>query len=136
MGFEQFGIVSFTSDTKAADFITYLEEGRVMATRCQGCGRIYFPPRMECADCLSPDVEWFELSGTGKLLTYSEVSYGPTGFEDNVPYRLALAEFGGVRVFGWLDKRIGAGKIKLGMRVKLAPVKLAEEKLCYQFEEA
>lgn len=136
MGFEQFGIVSFTSDTKAADFLTYLEEGRVMATRCKGCGRIYFPPRVECADCFSCDVEWFDLSDQGKLLTYSVVNYGPTGFEDDTPYRLALAEFGGVQVFGRLDKRIEAGKIKVGMSVKLAAVKLADEKLSYHFEVA
>ena len=55
---------------------------------------------MECADCLFSEVEWFELGGIGKLLTYSEVNYGPTGFENDTPYRLALAEFSGVKVFG------------------------------------
>ena len=60
MGFEKFGTVSFTSETKAADFVTHLEEGKVMATKCKRCGQAYFPPRMDCADCLDSEVEWFE----------------------------------------------------------------------------
>jgi len=38
MGFENFGTVSFTSEAKSADFVSYLEKGKVMATRCQQCG--------------------------------------------------------------------------------------------------
>ena len=137
MGFDSFGTISFTSETKAADFITHLGGGKVMATKCPGCGHVYFPPRMECADCLSSNVEWFELSGKGKLVTYSIVNYGPTGFENETPYILALAEFaGGVKVFGRLDKQIGEDEIKVGMDVKLAPVKLPDERISYQFKKA
>ena len=53
MGFENFGTVSFTTEAKAADFITYLEQGKVMATRCPKCGVSYFPPKADCPSCLS-----------------------------------------------------------------------------------
>lgn len=137
MGFEKFGTVSFTGETKAADFIGFLEKGKVEATRCKKCGRTYFPPRVQCADDLSSDVEWIDLSGPGKLLTYTTVYYGPTGFEEDAPYTLAVVEFkNGVRVFGRMDKGLKPEEIKVGMYVKPETLKLAGDRISYQFVKA
>ena len=38
MGFANFGTVSFTDEAKVADFITFLEQDKVMATKCKNCG--------------------------------------------------------------------------------------------------
>ena len=115
MGFEKFGTVSFTAETKAADFVTYLEQGKVMTTRCKKCGTSYFPPKMDCPKCSSSDVEWFEIKGDGKLLTYTIVNYGPTGFENDAPYTLAIVDFtDGLRVFGRLSRDIKESDIKVG----------------------
>ncbi|NIR15464.1 MAG: Zn-ribbon domain-containing OB-fold protein, partial [Desulfobacterales bacterium] len=92
-GFEKFGLVSHTKESKAVDFVTYLEEGKVMGTRCKRCGTKYFPPQVDCPSCVISDVAWFEIKGNGKLLSYSVVNYGPLGFEDKAPYALALSEF-------------------------------------------
>ena len=43
--FAQFGTVSFASVTQVNDFIGYLEEGKLMGTRCKTCGKSFFPPR-------------------------------------------------------------------------------------------
>jgi len=43
-GIEKFGVVDFMAETKAADFIAYLEQGRLMYTRCKKCNRSYFSP--------------------------------------------------------------------------------------------
>jgi len=135
MGFENFGTVSFTAETKAADFVTFLEQGKVMATRCKKCGATYFPPKLDCPKCLSSDVEWFEIKGGGRLATYTIVNYGPTGFEDDAPYILAIADFDGVRVFGRLSKDIKESDIKLGMGVKVIPVKLPGDRIGYEFQK-
>ena len=137
MGIENFGTVSFTTETKAADFVTYLEQGKVMATRCRKCGTSYFPPKMDCPKCLSSDVEWFEIKGNGKLLTYTVVNYGPTGFENDVPYILALAQFGDrLQIFGRLSRDISEGDIKVGMGLKVTPVRLANGRTSYEFQKA
>ena len=137
MGIENFGTVSFTAETKAADFVTFLEQGKVMATRCRKCGASYFPPKMDCPRCLSSDVEWFGIKGNGKLLTYTVVNYGPTGFENDAPYILALAEFGdGLQVFGRLSRDISEGNIKVGMVLKVIPIKLADGRISYEFQKA
>jgi uncharacterized OB-fold protein len=135
MGFERFGVVSFASETLASDFVTYLDEGKVMATKCIKCGLVSFPPRMQCTSCFSTDIEWFDV-GEGKLATYTVVKYGPLGFENDTPYTLALAEFpSGVKVFGRLDKAIAEEDIKIGMALKSATVKLADDRVSYEFKK-
>ena len=135
MSFENFGVVSFTTETKASDFVGYLEEGKVMATRCRRCGTNYFPPRMDCPKCVGSDVEWFEIKGNGRLVTYTVVNYGPTGFEEDAPYTLAIADFDGVRIFGRLSKSIRESDIKPGMGVKVLPVKLPGGRIGYEFQK-
>jgi uncharacterized OB-fold protein len=135
VGLENFGTVSFTAEAKAADFVTYLEQGKVMATRCRQCGGRYFPPKVDCPKCLSSDVEWLEIRGTGRLATYTVVSYGPTGFENDAPYRLAIADFDGLRVFGRLSRDIDEGDIKVGMELKVVPVRLANNRIAYEFQK-
>ena len=137
MGFENFGSVSFTTEAKPVDFVTYLEQGKVMTTRCKQCGTAYFPPKADCPKCMQSDVEWFEVAGKGKLLTYTVVNYGPTGFEDDVPYTLALAEFdGGVRIFGRLSRGLKEDDIKLGMDLKVAAVKLTGDRVSFEFQKS
>ncbi len=136
MGFENFGSVSFTAEAKPVDFLTYLEQGKVMTTRCKKCGTAYFPPKSDCPRCLSSDVEWFEIKGPGNLLTYTVVAYGPAGFENDAPYALALADFQGVRLFGRISKEIKAEEIKTGMAVKVVPAKLPNNRSSYEFQKA
>lgn len=137
MGFEKFGTVSFTTETKATDFVTYLEQGKVMTTRCKKCGTTYFPPKLDCPKCSSSEVEWIEIKGNGKLLTYAVVNYGPTGFENDAPYTLAIADFpSDLRVFGRLSKDIKENDINVGMALKVAPVKLPDDRISYEFQQA
>jgi len=136
MGFENFGSVSFTTEAKPVDFVTYLEQGKVMATRCKECGATYFPPKMDCPKCLQSDVEWFEIKGKGKLVTYTVVNYGPAGFEDDAPYILAIGDFGdGVNIFGRLSRGIKEDDIKLGMELKVAPKKLLGDRITFEFQK-
>ncbi len=136
MDFGNFGQVSFTSEAKVADFVNYLDQGKVMATRCKQCQTSYFPPRMDCPSCPASDVEWFEIKGSGKLLTYTVVNYGPSGFEDDAPYILAVAEFGGLRILSRLSRDIKPDNIKLGMPLKVTATKLADNRVSYEFQPA
>lgn len=136
MGFENFGTVSFTAEAKTAEFIRYLEAGKVMASRCKKCGATYFPPKADCTSCLSSEVEWFEVGGKGKLMSYTRVNYGPTGFEADTPYTLALGEFDGVQILARLSRDIGENDIKVGMSLTVSPVKLPNDRLAYEFRRA
>jgi uncharacterized OB-fold protein len=135
VGFENFGTVSFTAEAKTAEFIRYLGEGKVMASRCKKCGATYFPPKADCPACLSSEVEWFEVKGGGKLRSYTKVNYGPTGFEADAPYILALGEFDGVQILARLSRDIGENDIKVGMSLTVSPVKLPNDRLAYEFKK-
>ena len=137
MGFENFGTVSFTSEAKTVDFVNYLEQGKVMTTRCRKCGTQYFPPKLDCPKCLLSDMEWFEIKSNGELITYTIVQYGPSGFEDDAPYTLAIADFeDGLRVFGRLSKNIKESDVKPGMKLKMVPIKLPQDRISYEFQQA
>jgi len=137
MSFENFGTVSFTSETRSAAFVDYLEQGKLMTTRCKDCGTYYFPPKMDCPSCHDSEVEWVEIKNDGVLVTYTIVHYGPSGFEDEAPYTLAIGDFGdGLRIFGRLSKTIEEGDIKAGMALKMVPAKLPENKISYEFQKA
>jgi uncharacterized OB-fold protein len=137
MGFERFGIVSFTSQTKATPFVDFLDKGKLAGTRCKSCGTFYFPPRTDCAHCLSNDMEWSEITGKGRLISYSTLIYAPTGFEADLPYTIALVEFENkMKVFGRLSKEIKDSEISIGMELKYDVIKLPNNRIIYQFKRA
>ena len=69
-------------------------EHRLTLQRCLDCpgNPAYFYPRPFCPTCLSRNVEWFEASGRGKLHTYVFAHRGAPGFDDAVPYVIAVVE--------------------------------------------
>jgi uncharacterized protein len=134
--FKKFGTVSFTSITKTNDFISFLENGTVQGTRCKSCGKNFFPPRADCHQCLTDDMEWFEVSGTGKLVSYSKLEFAPIGFGEDVPYSIALLDYGTYKVFGRIDRDLPDEEIKVGMEMKTAANTLPNGQLNYIFQKA
>ena len=134
--FKKFGTVSFTSISKVNDFIDFLEKGQVMATRCKDCGLIFFPPRVDCYQCFTSNMEWVEVSGTGKLVSYSKLEYAPVGFGDDLPYRIALLDYGDYKVFGRLAGDVPDEEITIGMDMKTQVNTLPNGQLNYVFAKA
>jgi uncharacterized OB-fold protein len=136
MGFDQFGVKTFVSETKAEEFVTFLKQGKVMTTRCTKCRQITFPPKMDCVMCGRSVVEWVEIEEPGRLNTFTTVLYGPAGFENEVPYTLGVVEFPSkIKIFGQIDKKIPLEEIKVGMRLKVVPVSLPNHRFSYQLEK-
>lgn len=81
----------------AAAFNTYLAEHKLMGSRCKVCGAVYLPPRPLCPESHTTDMEWFELSGKGRLVSFTSISIGPafmlqSGFDRNNPYVTGVVE--------------------------------------------
>ena len=134
--FKKFGTVSFTSVTKVNDFIDELEKGRVMGTRCADCGTLFFPPRADCYKCLPGHMEWFAIQGTGKLVTFSRLKFAPVGFEDDLPYCIAVLDYGSHKIFGRIAGDVPFEDIQLGMAMKTMANKLPNGQLNYVFTKA
>jgi uncharacterized OB-fold protein len=134
--FSKFGTVSFTGITRINDFIGYLEQGKLMGTKCKKCGIHYFPPRADCSHSLDSDMEWFEVKGTGKLLSFSTLTFAPTGFTQDLPYTIAVLDYGDYKVFGRVDKALAEKDLAVGMAMKAAVQQLPNEHLSYVFQKA
>lgn len=77
----------FTAHT----YQTFLEEHKLMASRCVDTGEIFMPPRAISPRTFSTDMEWVELSGRGELAAFTTIHIGPTpmvaaGYDRMHPY--------------------------------------------------
>ena len=81
-------------------------------------------------------MEWFEVSGRGKLVTYSKLQYAPIGFEGDVPYCIALLDYGDYKVFGRISSDVPEDEIRVGMDMQTVANKLPNGQLNYVFVKA
>jgi len=123
--------------SKIREFFDGLEEGRILATRCKHCGKLYFPPQADCPNCRKDDMEWVELSGEAELETYTIIKAKPKTFAHYEDYVLAIGKLKeGIKVLAWL--RIKDQKeIRVGMKMRLVVAKrMPEGYLTYEFVPA
>jgi uncharacterized OB-fold protein len=120
--FKWFGKVNYTPYTKVGDFARYLKNGYLMGSRCKECGATSFPPRADCAECMSGDFEFFELSGRARLDTYTRIVAAPTGFEDVAPFVVGVVDLEeGGKALAWFGDSIDEDEIEIGMELQLVP---------------
>lgn len=131
--FKLFGTVSFMGVSKVCDFVGYLKEGKVMGTKCRDCGKKYFPPRADCPSCLGGQMQWFEVKVAGRLITFTNLKYAPAGFESDLPYKIAVVDFGDYKIFGRISGQVPDDEIKIGMQLRVKSVPLPEGKITYEF---
>jgi len=118
--------------SKTLKFWEELKQGKVLATKCTKCGKLYFPPSADCPDCLSSEMEWIELSNEAEIETFTHVVIRPTSFQQNRPYTVAIGRLKGVKVLAWLTG-FKLSEIKVGMKVKLVAKVTAEGNPTYEF---
>ena len=71
-----------------------LRQHRFMLQRCNACQQAYFYPRPFCPqlDCHSRDVISFQARGQGSIYSFVINTRPMPGFEDEVPYVIAVVE--------------------------------------------
>jgi uncharacterized OB-fold protein len=110
--------MSNTAPFTIEQFYKYLTEGKLMAGKCTKCGKIHLPPRPLCDNCYSQQFEWLEISGQGKLLTYSVIHIAPQQFQALAPYAVGIVELeNGLRIPGMIQ---GATEEQLKIGMELA----------------
>ena len=105
----------------------YLNEDKLMGSKCKNCGALYTPPRSICIKCYKSDMEWVEMKGIGKLAAFTCISIGPPsmiaqGYNRKNPYCVGVVELEeGTRV----DARIEGVDPKKPETIKVGtPVKV------------
>jgi uncharacterized OB-fold protein len=84
---------------------------------CARCGTKAFPAPLVCSNCLSDEIQAFDLPRKGTLYAFSVIHVAPPPRQ--VPYGVAYVDLeGDVRVFAHFD---AAASLSLGDRVGLEP---------------
>ena len=97
-------------------------EGRLLLQRCLRCSKLQYPPDVACVHCQSVELEPSEVSGRGRLWSYTVVErVFHAGFADAVPYVVGLIELeeqDGLRI---LTNIVGASpeELRVGMAVEV-----------------
>ncbi len=111
---------------------------RLEAAKCQGCGSVWFPPRLVCRDCGKRDFEPVKLSDRGTVQTYTVIHVGPTDFRDEVPYAIGIVELEGGVMMQCQIVDCDADELEVGMPVKIEFRKVKQEGeagiLCYGYK--
>ncbi len=89
-----------------------------MAGKCKKCGKIHLPPRPLCDNCYSEQFEWLEVSGEGKLLTYTVINVAPQQFQHLTPYAVGIVQLeNGLKIPGMIQAK--QEQLNVGMDLKL-----------------
>jgi len=100
---------------------------RLQAAKCNKCSRVYFPPRLVCAQCGSREFHSIDLKNEGTVETFTVIHVAPSQFAMQAPYALGIV---------WMedDVRLLAQitdcepeEIEIGMPVKIEFRKISED---------
>jgi uncharacterized OB-fold protein len=96
----------------------------LMAAKCSECGNLLLPPKPMCTKCLSTNLKWTEIEGTGKLLSYTVIHVAPIQFQSVAPYTVGIVELkNGLRIPGMVKnengENISVDRVKVGMDLKI-----------------
>jgi len=75
----------------------FLNEGKIMGSKCKKCGALALPPRPICVSCFGSQMEWVQFKGEGKLAAFTSIVVAPPpmakeGFGRNNPYIVGVVE--------------------------------------------
>jgi uncharacterized OB-fold protein len=120
-------IPTSSPDALTAFFWDGAREHKLLIQRCQVCGFYNHPPRDACRNCLSTELAPSQVSGKGKLYSYTvaQQAFHPA-FVDRVPYIVAtitLDEQPGLQV---LSNVVGCDEDELTMDM---PVEVTFEQI-------
>ena len=122
--------------TRISKFFQNLKEGRLTTTKCKTCGKLSWPPRIVCPDCLSETLEWVNLGAEGELYAFTEMRLGaPLGFLEDVPFCIGIVKIGGLLLSARIDN-VKYDDLRIGDKVKLKIIKLEDGKVFYRFFKA
>jgi len=122
--------------TRTSQFFKNLREGRLTTTRCKACGKLLWPPRIVCSNCLSDVLEWVDLGAEGELHAFTEMRLGaPLGFVQDAPFCVGIVRVGDLLISARID---GAKyeELKIGDRVQLKVVELEDGRVFFRFTKA
>ncbi|WP_232701335.1 Zn-ribbon domain-containing OB-fold protein [Halobacterium wangiae] len=110
------------------DFVDALAEGEGYYLECEN-GHGTLPPRRVCPHCGSRELVETALPETGTIDSYTVVHVAAPAFADDVPYAVAVADFGAVRLTGQLQSDLDAVETGLTVAPRVGKSETTGERL-------
>ncbi len=92
----------------------YSDRYRLTSYKCVNCDKVYFERKGMCV-CGSLEFSEFESNGKGSIVSFTQIHSGPTAFESQAPYLVAIIDLeDGARITGQVvdckfeDLKVGA----------------------------
>lgn len=107
-------------------FYEYLQQRKIMGTRCDRCNRVLVPARKFCSDCFETTSEWVEVSSEGTIRTWVLINFSYEGQPKEPPYILGIIDLDGADVglphfiggVDMTDMEAVERRVRIGGRVK------------------
>ncbi len=111
---------------------------RLEAEKCEGCGKIHFPPRLICQECQSRNFSVVKLHDEGKVVTFTVIHVAPDQFATQTPYIVAIVELNdGVKITSQIVD-CAIDDVIIGNKVKIVFRKVQQDGqagvLCYGYK--
>jgi uncharacterized protein len=74
------------------DYSKALKQDKLLGLKCIDCGTVTCPPMMVCCECAGTNHEIVQLSGQGRIVTFTTSYIAPEGRENEVPYTIVMVE--------------------------------------------
>lgn len=123
----------YTAGVAGDRFLQLLRQGKIQASRCEKCDKLFLPPKIFCKDCFSQLNEWRDVPEEGGYL-YSFTMVKKSGKhrkdkdDDSEDVLVALVKYDRIEggLLGTLKK--GREEPKIGMRLRPVFRQKAERK--------
>ena len=100
---------------------------RMVGEVCDHCGAYLFPPRDICPECSQPASTPYTFSGKGEVYSHSTIYQAPEGFEEFVPYTVALVKLEeGPMITAQLTD-VEVDDVEIGMPVEMVTRRMQED---------
>ncbi|MEN4040937.1 MAG: Zn-ribbon domain-containing OB-fold protein [Anaerolineaceae bacterium] len=94
---------------------------------CPHCDVKIFPPRDVCPDCGGEAKSEFTFSGQGEVFSFTIMNDAPAGFEDNLPYTVALVKLKEGPVITAQLTDLGDQPVEIGMPVEMVTRRIRQD---------
>ncbi len=106
----------YTAGVAGEKFLRGVKEGKILASKCQKCGRKYLPPKSYCVDCFAGIDSYVEVGPTGRVTALTESHVDFAGRRLSAPKAYVFVTFDGVT--GGLVQAANGDGLKIGARVE------------------
>ncbi len=109
----------FTPGTASQKFLRAIEKGKIIGQACDGCGKVYVPPRGACARCGRATSREVEVEDSGTVVSFCIVRVPSANIKVDLPYVAANICLDGADIsFSSLLTGCAWDDVRHGMRVK------------------